>query len=378
MTPRPTVAEIDLDALRHNFRLLRRQAGEGRQVLAVVKADAYGHGALPVARTLQACGADWFGVALVAEGIALRQGGIRRPILVLGGAAPGEEALLLAHDLTPVIFDLAGARRLSAVATAAGRACRYHLKVDSGMGRLGLVAADLPAVLPRLAALPGLEMEGLLSHFALADQAEHSFTATQAQRFREMLGTVRAAGFAPVLVHLSNSAGLYGPALPDCNLVRPGIALYGGLPADYLAGVIDLRPVMRLTTVVAQLKAVPPGAGVSYGHRFVATRPTLIAALPVGYADGYSRRLSGCGEVLVRGCRAPVAGTVCMDWTMVDVTDIPGVAVGDRVTLLGRDGAEEVTAEEWAGRIGTISYEVFCLVGQRVPRVYLHPEPDPA
>ncbi len=378
MTTRPTVAEIDLDALRHNFSVLRRQAGAERQLLAVVKADAYGHGALPVARTLQASGADYFGVALVAEGTALRQGGIERPILVLGGAAPGEEALLLAQDLTPVIFDLAGARRLSAATTAAGRVCRYHLKVDSGMGRLGFVPADLPAVLPRLAALPGLEMEGLLSHFALADQADHPFTLTQAQRFRAMLGTVRAAGFAPELVHLSNSAGLYGPVLPDCNLVRPGIALYGGLPADYLAGEIDLRPVMRLRTAIAQLKVVPPGAGVSYGHRFVASRPTLIAALPVGYADGYSRRLSGCGEVLVRGRRAPVAGTVCMDWTMVDVTAIPGVAVGDRVTLLGRDGAEEVTAEEWAGRIGTISYEVFCLVGQRVPRVYLHQGQEPA
>ncbi|AMV73168.1 alanine racemase [Desulfuromonas carbonis] len=378
MPLRPTFAEIDLDALRHNFRLLRRQAGAGRQLLAVVKADAYGHGALPVARTLQACGADYFGVAMVAEGTALRQGGIQRPILVLGGAAPGEEALLLDQNLTPVIFDLPAARRLSAAAMAAGRSCRYHLKVDSGMGRLGFVPADLPAVLPRLADLPGLEMAGLISHFALADQADHPITQTQAERFRAMLGTVRAAGFAPALVHLSNSAGLYGPALPDCNLVRPGIALYGGLPADYLAGEIDLRPVMRLYTTIAQLTAVPPGAGVSYGHRFVASRPTLIAALPVGYADGYARRLSGCGEVLVRGHRAPVAGTVCMDWTMVDVTDVPAVAVGDRVTLLGRDGSEEVTAEEWAGRIGTISYEVFCLISQRVPRVYLNPEPGPA
>jgi alanine racemase len=370
MNTRPTVAEIDLAALRHNFQTLRRQAGADRQLLAVVKADAYGHGAVPVARALQAAGASYFGVALVEEGEILRRSGIERPILVLGGLGPGEEPALLAAELTPVIFDLAGARRLSAAAAAAGRRCRYHLKIDSGMGRLGFLPADLPGVLAALAALPGLEMAGVISHLALADEAEHPFTATQVERFREALAQVRGAGFAPRLVHLSNSAAIFSRELPECNLVRPGIALYGGLPADHLAGRIDLRPVMSLHTTIAQLKTVPAGTGISYGHRFVTERPTLVAALPVGYADGYSRRLSGCGEVLVRGRRAPIAGTVCMDWTMADVSDIPGVAVGDRVTLLGRDGAEQITAEEWAGRIGTISYEVFCLVGPRVPRIY--------
>ena len=336
----------------------------------MVKADAYGHGAVPVARALQAAGADYFGVALVEEGETLRRSGIERPILVLGGVGPGEEQALLAAELTPVIFDLAGARRLSAAAAAVGRRCRYHLKIDSGMGRLGFLPADLPGVLAELAALPGLEMEGVISHLALADEAGHPFTATQVERFREALAQVRGAGFAPRLVHLSNSAAIFSRELPECNLVRPGIALYGGLPAEHLAGRIDLRPVMSLHTTIAQLKTVPAGTGISYGHRFVAERPTLVAALPVGYADGYSRRLSGCGEVLVRGRRAPIAGTVCMDWTMADVSDIPGVAVGDRVTLLGRDGAEQITAEEWAGRIGTISYEVFCLVSPRVPRIY--------
>ena len=368
MPIRPTHAEIDLAALRHNYQTLRRQAGD-RQFLAVVKANAYGHGAVPVAECLQQAGAEFFGVALVQEGEELRRGGIVRPILVLGGVVPGDEAALLAADLTPAIFDLAGARRLDAAAAAAGRRCRYHLKVDSGMGRLGFRPDDLPGVLQQLAALQHLEMEGVISHLALADEEEHPFTAVQVERFREAQRQICAAGFAPPLVHLSNSAGIYALDLPECNMVRAGIALYGGLPAEHLAG-IDLQPVMSLRTAVAQLKALPAGAGVSYGHRFIAERPSLIAALPVGYADGYSRHLSNCGEVLVRGRRARVAGTVCMDWTMIDVSDIPGVAVGDTVTLLGSDGAERISAEEWAGRIGTISYEVFCLISRRVPRVY--------
>jgi alanine racemase len=370
MNTRPTIAEIDLDALRHNYRTIRGQAGNDRQLLAVVKADAYGHGAVPVAQTLQAEGVAYFGVALVEEGETLRRAGIERPILVLGGVGSGEEQQLLAAELTPVIFDLAGARRLSAAAAAAGRRCRYHLKIDSGMGRLGFLLADLPGVLAQLANLPGLEMEGVISHLALADEADHPFTGTQVERFRDALVLVREAGFAPRLIHLSNSAAIFSHELPECNLVRPGIALYGGLPAEHLADRIGLRPVMSLSTNIAQLKTVPAGTGISYGHRFVTGRPTLVAALPVGYADGYSRRLSGCGEVLVRGRRAPIAGTVCMDWTMVDVSDIPGVSVGDRVTLLGRDDSEQISAEEWAGRIGTISYEVFCLVGQRIPRIY--------
>ncbi len=370
MNTRPTIAEINLDALRHNYRTIRGQAGNDRQLLAVVKADAYGHGAVPVAQTLQAEGVAYFGVALVEEGETLRRAGIERPILVLGGVGSGEEQPLLAAELTPVIFDLAGARRLSAAAAAAGRRCRYHLKIDSGMGRLGFLLADLPGVLAQLANLPGLEMEGVISHLALADEADHPFTGTQVERFRDALVLVREAGFAPCLIHLSNSAAIFSHELPECNLVRPGIALYGGLPAEHLADRIGLRPVMSLSTTIAQLKTVPAGTGISYGHRFVAGRPTLVAALPVGYADGYSRRLSDCGEVLVRGRRAPIAGTVCMDWTMVDVSDIPGVSVGDRVTLMGRDDGEQISAEEWAGRIGTISYEVFCLVGQRIPRIY--------
>jgi alanine racemase len=367
---RPTHVEIDLDALKHNFRQARLQAGDQRRVLAVVKADAYGHGAARVAPALQRCGADIFGVAMVEEGVELRRAGISQPILVLGGIYPGQEKAILRHRLIPALFDLGVARRLDAVARAEGFISPYHLKIDTGMGRIGFRPEELERVLPELSSLKGLAMEGVISHLAVADQPDHLFTGEQVARFRASLREVRNAGFAPEYIHLSNSASLFADDFPEANLVRPGIVLYGGLPAECLAGRLDLRPVMSFRTSVVQVKEVPAGTGVSYGHRFRATRPTVLAAIPVGYADGYSRHLSCRGEVLLRGRRAPVAGTVCMDWTMLDVTDIPGVQVGDEVTLLGRDNGEVITAEEWAARIGTISYEIFCQVSKRVPRIY--------
>jgi alanine racemase len=366
---RPTHIEIDLDALRHNFQQARLQAA-GRQILAVVKADAYGHGAAHVAPALQRAGADRFGVAIVEEGIELRQAGIELPILVLGGIYPGQEEDLLRHRLTPALYDLEAARRLNERARAAGQVCPWHLKIDTGMGRIGFRPEELPALLPELTRLDGLRLEGVISHLALADEPEHPFTDDQLKLFRGALAQLRAAGFAPSLIHTANSAALFSRDIPECNLVRPGIALYGALPSACFAGRLDLRPVMSFRTRVAQVKNVPAGTGVSYGHRFRADRPTILAAIPVGYADGYNRLLSNKGEVLVRGRRAKVAGTVCMDWTLLDVTDIPEVAVGDQVTLLGRDNGNTITAEEWAERVGSISYEVFCQVSKRVPRVY--------
>ncbi|MBE0598620.1 MAG: alanine racemase [Desulfuromonadales bacterium] len=366
---RPTHVEIDLDALRHNFYQARQQAGD-RQVLAVVKADAYGHGAGKVAPALQAVGADLFGVAMLEEGVELRGAGIERPILVLGGLYPGQEEELFRQRLTPALFDLEAARRLNEAARRQGVICPFHLKIDTGMSRVGFRPEELAEVLPRLAGMRALQLQGVLSHLALADEPEHPFTDEQLTRFRACLARVRQAGFTPAQIHLSNSAALFTGELPETNLVRPGIALYGGVPADHFAGRLDLRPVMSFRTSVAQIKSIPAGTGVSYGHRFRAGRPTVLATIPVGYADGYSRQLSGKGEVLLRGQRARVAGTVCMDWTLLDVTDIPGVAVGDQVTLLGRDNGQAITAEEWAQRIGTISYEVFCQVSKRVPRIY--------
>ena len=368
---RPTRAEIDLDALVHNYRLIRRQAGGGRSVLALVKADAYGHGAVAVAKALEGEGVEMLGVALVEEGMELRAAGIRAPILVLGRVYPGHEEAFFTHSLTPCLFDLDCARRLQAQAKVRDRTLAVHVKVDTGMARVGFSRDELADVLQSLATCDRLRIEGILSHLAVADEPENPFTDEQVRRFAEILETLRARGPLPRYVHLSNSAAIFSRELPACNLVRPGIALYGAPPSGHFTG-LGLRPVMRLVTAVALVREVPAGCGVSYGHRFVTARPSRIATLPVGYADGYNRLLTNQGEVLVRGRRAPVAGTVCMDWTMIDVTDVPGVAVGDEVTLLGPGPGGCISADEWAQKVDSISYEVFCRIGPRVPRVYVH------
>jgi len=371
---RPTRVEIDLDALTFNLHQVRVRVGPDCEILAVVKADAYGHGARGVAPTLQAAGADQFGVALVGEGLDLRRYGVSKPIVVLGGVFPKEEWAVIDHQLQPALYDLDVARRLDAAAREAGARIPCHLKIDTGMGRLGFRPEVLAEVLPVLKALPGLELRGVISHLALADEPEQPFTATQIARFQAMVAQVREAGFTPRYLHLANSAAIYSRDLAGCNLVRPGVSLYGGLTGTPFEQDVPQRPVMSFLSQVAQLKEVPAGEGVSYAHRFVTSRPSVIAAVPVGYADGYNRALTGKGEVLIRGRRAPVAGTVCMDWILVDVTHVPDVAVGDRVTLLGCDGNEVITAKEWAEKIGTITYEVFCNISKRVPRVFVRSE----
>jgi len=367
---RPTWVEIDLAALQHNFNAIRTKLGQACEVLAVVKADAYGHGVRQVAPALAEAGTAQFGVALVEEGIELRQLDIEQPIVVLGGVFPGEESLVLEHNLTPVIYDMESARRLAA-ACGEGQAVDYHLKVDTGMGRLGFRLERLPQVLAELKALPQLRMVGLMSHLAVADESSNPFTLRQYESFRGVIEQVEQAGFSPRYRHIANSAGTYAQELAGCTLVRPGIALYGGLVDEPFNELASQRPVMSFHSSIAQLKDVPAGEGVSYGHRFTTSRPSRLAALPVGYADGYNRLLSNCGSVLIKGHRAPVVGTVCMDWILVDVTDIPQAQVGDQVTLIGRDGDAVITAEEWAEKIGSINYEVFCQVSKRVPRVFV-------
>ncbi len=366
---RPTYVEIDLAALRHNLALAAERAGGSERILAVVKADAYGHGATQVALALREQGVRWFGTALLEEARELRDAGVGEPIIVLGGVFPGQEESFAALDLVPCIFDLDAARRLNAVAASSGRPILFHLKIDTGMGRVGFLPEDLPELLPQMRQLENLRLDGVLSHLALADNPSSSQNERQLSRFHAILDTLRNHGLEPRHVHIDNSAALFSDLMPECTLMRPGITLYGGYPSGHFSA-LDLQPVMHWRTVVAAIKTLPAGCGVSYGHRFVTERPTRIATLPVGYADGYNRRLTGCGEVLIGGRRASVIGTVCMDWIMVDVTDLPEVGVGDLVTLLGCDGDDCITAEEWAERIGTINYEVFCQVSKRVPRVY--------
>jgi alanine racemase len=366
---RPTRVEIDLAALRHNFMQLRRRSAPEVEIMGVVKADAYGHGAVFVAQTLQDAGASMFGVAIAEEGLELRRAGIVKPILVLGGVWPGQEDIVLAEHMHTTVFEYAQLERLNTAARRQGRRCACHIKLDTGMGRLGLQPEDLPGFLARLRHFPHLEIVGVMSHMALADEPEHPHNTIQMKVFEQGVEQIRAAGFKPHYLHTYNSAASFAPPSSMCNLLRPGIALYGGQPLGQTH--LDLRPVMNFRTQIAHLKWLPPGRGVSYGQHFTATRPTLVAAVPVGYADGYNRLLSNGFAAVVNKCKVPVIGNICMDWTMLDVTGVPGVALYDDVTLLGCEGDTCVYAEDWAERIGTISYEVFCQVSKRVPRVYL-------
>jgi alanine racemase len=376
MDSRPTLAEIDLAALRHNFFQIRRTVTETCGILAVVKADAYGHGFMDVSRELERLDVTAFGVAFLAEGIQLRKAGIDRPVLLLGGIYPGQERKCIGYGLSTVVFNLEQARALDSAAGRLFRKARIHLKVDTGMGRLGIHHLDAPRFLSELKCLKHLDLEGIISHFASADELDDDgrrFTDIQSGIFAGVVETARREGFAPRYVHLSNSAAAFSRELPFCNLVRPGITLYGAVPSGDFEGKVDLRPVMRLKSRIAMLKWIEPGKSVSYARTFITGRKTLVASVPVGYADGYCRSLSNRGDALVRGSRARVAGTVCMDWIMLDVTDIPDVAEGDEVILLGCDGAGNcIRAEELAERAGTIAYEIFCGVSKRVPRAYLN------
>jgi alanine racemase len=331
---------------------------------------------MDISRELEVLGVNAFGVAFLAEGIQLRKSGIDKPVLLLGGVYPEQERKCIGFNLSTVVFTLEQAQALDRAAGKLFRKAQVHLKVDTGMGRLGIRYPDVPAFLQELKDLPNIALEGLISHFASADELDESgrrFTELQTARFEQVLAETRAAGFSPRYIHIANSAGALLSDFPGCNLVRPGIALYGALPSPDFQGRLDLQPVMRLKSRIAMLKWVEAGTTISYARRFTAPDRTLIASVPVGYADGYPRALTNKSEVLVRGQRARVAGTICMDWIMLDVTHISGIEVGDDVTLMGSDGLGNcIRAEELAAAAGTIPYEIFCGISKRVPRVYLN------
>lgn len=372
VTGRPTWAEIDLAALRHNLNQVRRCLRPEQRIMAVVKADAYGHGALPVTQALQQEGIADFAVATLEEALLLRQGGINSALLVLGGCYPGQEDTFLRQRLMPVIYDLPTLERLTGAAAAAGTQIPVQLKIDTGMERAGLNIQQLPTLLDQLKNNPNIILRGVMSHLACADEPDAAgITAGQVQLFRDALVQIHQRGFAPTDIHLCNSAGITARLCPEGTLVRPGIMLYGGLPGSHFAGVLHLKPVMHLRTRIALLRHIPAGQGISYGHTFIAERPMRVAVLPVGYADGYNRLLSNRGQVMVRGVKAPVIGRVCMDWIMVDVSAVPDVTVGDVVTLMGSSDGLSLTGDELAQLLDTISYEVFCRIGGRVPRRYI-------
>lgn len=366
---RSTRARIDLEAFAHNVRLAVRLAGPDRRVLAVVKADAYGHGAVPAARAALAAGAAKLGVATPGEVRSLRAAGIEAPVLLLSEVSPDRAAEMTRLGCSLTLYTLAYAEALAREAQTAGRRVAVHLKVDTGMGRLGVVPADALPFVARLRDFPQLVLDGLMTHPSEAERRESPVTAAQIAAFAAVCGAVEATVGPVRWRHIANSALLL-LGEPPGNLVRPGIMLYGAAPAPDLPGAGELRPVLSFVTSVAFLKRVPAGTKLSYNGTFTTRRESLIATLPVGYADGYRRANSNRASVLVRGRRAPQVGTVCMDLCLADVTDVPGVAVGDEVVLLGSQGEERITAEELGAHAGTISYEIFCGIGPRVPRVY--------
>jgi alanine racemase len=362
---------VDLAALRHNYQQLRRRLVPGVKLMAVVKADAYGHGLVPAASTLADAGADYLGVASLEEGHALREAGIGLPILLLLGVLPEECERAVAFQLEVVLFRKDVAAALDAAGRSYNRKTRVHLKVDTGMGRLGLNPEEVLPFLEELRHFPHLEVVGLISHLAMADAPDRAYTLKQLRTFQDLLAAARTRGWELPLSHLANSAAL--AHLPETHfaLVRPGIALYGSPPAPGREPGLDLKPVMSFRTRVLQRKRLPPGTAISYGCTYITPDWCELAVLPVGYCHGYPRLLSNRGEVLIRGQRAPIRGRVCMNLTMVEVTHLPQVAEGEPVTLLGEDGAARLTADELAAWAQTISYEIYCALGNANPRRYV-------
>lgn len=370
---RPNWAEVSLGALRRNYLRLRQLVGPEVEICAVVKADAYGHGARKCARALQAEGARWFGVTSTAGGLHLRQAGITGRILLMTGFWQGDEPEVIHHQLTPAVWEAWHVERLQQ-AKAGGAPLAVHLKVDTGMGRLGVRMSELPAMLAQLRAASRLSLEGVFTHLASAEVFGAADVQQQLDCFEQAIARVRNAGFSPTYVHAANSAALV--ILPQArkNLVRPGISLYGYHPPFTGEAQIHpppVEPVLSWKTRVISLREHAAGSALGYNGTFVTGRRSRIAVLPVGYADGLSRRLSSCGRVIVRGAFAPIVGRVSMDVTLIDVTDVPGVEIGDEVNLIGSSGGLRITAWDHATAAGTIPYEVLCNISKRVPRKYI-------
>lgn len=369
---RPTWAEINLDALAANFHWVRERVGQSVKVMAVVKANAYGHGAVACARRLAAEGAEWFAVAMPEEGVELRRAGIRQPVLCLSGFWAGQEQLCLTESLVPLVYRLDMIEALDRAAGDAKLIADVHLKIDTGMGRLGVRYDEVAEFADALKRFRNIRVDGVMTHFAAADNPDlNCFTDEQVARFRTAVGTLRERGFNPTFEDLANSAGTFAHPTAHGNMVRPGGVLYG-LWRDVLPQGIEpprLRPVMSLHSRITLLKRVHKGETLGYGCTFEAARETLAATLPIGYNDGYVRALSNRGRVIVRGAYASVVGRVSMDLTIIDVTDVPGVALNDAVTLIGADGDLSIPAEDIAKTAGTLSYEITCGISSRVPRI---------
>ena len=364
--------EIDLAALAHNVRQIRSLLAPDTQMMAVVKADGYGHGAIEIARTIIAEGVEWLAVATVTEGIELRSAGIIAPILILGAVNSDVQVQAIAKwGLQPTICTIDQAILLSkAIAKLApSLPLPVHLKLDTGMSRLGADWQQALAVYREVASLPYLQIGSLYSHLATADDLDPTVMELQITRFDRSIAAIGAAGYVLPILHLANSAGILVSDRSHYNLVRPGLSLYGLYPAPHLQPKITLEPVLSVRARISQIKEITAGTGVSYGYRFIADRDLQIAVVEIGYADGVPRRLSNRMQVAIRGCLVPQIGSITMDRIMLDVSQIPDLRVGEIVTILGRDGTAEITADDWANELGTISWEILCGFKHRLPRV---------
>jgi alanine racemase len=366
---RPTWVEVDLEAVAYNVRQIGQIVGPEAEILAIVKANAYGHGALTVARTALDNGASSCGVAAVSEAVQLREGGVDAPILVLGytPAWLAKEALL--HDVTLTLYDADVARAFSRAAADLRRTAHVHIKVDTGMGRLGLLPEQVVPFVEEIRDLPGLDLEGIFTHFSVADGESLEYTRWQLSRFQDVLERLAKIGVNFRRVHCANSAATLRLPESHFNMVRLGLAMYGLQPSPHVSLPAGFRPALVWKATVAQVKELAPGSYISYGNTYRTEQEETIAVIPVGYADGFRRAPTRWQSVLVRGQRAPIVGRICMDQTMIDVSHIPNVRAGDEVVLIGRQGEDEISAEEVADWLGTINYEVVSEILARVPRV---------
>ena len=367
---RPAWIEIDLSALENNYNFIRSRINARTKIAAVVKANAYGHGAVKVAEKLDQLGVEYFCVGSPDEGIELREAGIEKPILILAEVLKSQYAEIIKGDLIQTAASMETLKSLNQAAKKAGKKIRVHLKIDTGMGRIGFFPEELVEVYHLARELKNLKIEGVFSHLARADEENKEFSLKQMQRFNSSLEKIKAAGFKLPLLHIANSAAVIDLSETSLDLVRPGIMLYGLLPSDELNRQANLEPLLSFKTRVVQIRKLPAGSAVSYGSTYKTENEEKMAVLPVGYKDGYPRLLSNQGEVLIKGQRAPIRGRVCMGQTIVSVEEIDEVQVGDEVVLIGKQGNEEISATEIADLCGTINYEIVCNLSERLEKVY--------
>lgn len=370
-TGRPAWVEVNLVQLQRNVAQIRSRLPEGTGFMAVVKADAYGHGAVPCAEAALAAGADMLGVAIIEEGVQLRTAGVPSPIALLYPESPERAMEFLRWNLVATVADLNFARALHKAAEKEGRPVGVYLKVDTGLGRYGLLPAELPGFLRELRSFPLLRIAGMLSHFATAGDLDREYARQQLESFKALLGTLKSEGESLEAVSITNSGAFLEWPESYFSTVRLGILMYGLYPTRFSAPSVPVEPIAQLKTRILSLRDLPAGSSISYGRTFRTERPTRVATLPIGFADGYPKALSNTGDVLVRGLRARVLGQVCMDAMMVDVTDIKDASAGDEVVVFGRQGQAAIPVSELAERAGTSVYEILCRLGPRLPRFYI-------